>query len=113
MGTGDNVREAQQKRLLKAAESYVCRLGESVMYLALAVEDPPGGERWLKEIRFKVRYGVEGDVLVIVKAEGGSGNEIAFHSGDRLDDACQGLASRLRNGSLKWREDKPYGERDD
>jgi len=110
MGTGDIAREAKEARLLKAAEGHVSRVGESVMYLALCVEDPPGGERWLKEIRFKVRYGAEGDVLVVVKAEGGEGNQVSFHSGDRLDDVVVGLANRLRNDSLKWREDKPYGE---
>ncbi len=110
MGTGDNAREAQEARLLQSAERHVCRVGEALMYLALCVEDPPGGERWLKEIRLKVRYGSEGDVLAVIKAEGTEGEQVAFNSGDRLDDVIVGLASRMRNGSLKWREDRPYGE---
>ena len=111
MGTGDIAREAKEARLLKAAEGHVARVGDAVMYLALCVEDPPGGDRWLKEIRIKVRYGEEGDVLVVVKAEGSEGNQVAFHSGDRVDDVVIGLANRLRNGSLKWREDKPYEQK--
>ncbi len=113
MGTGDIAREAKEKRLLKAAATHVGRVGESAMYLAQCVEDPPGGERWLKEIRFKVRYGEEGDVLVVLKAEGSEGNQVAFHSGDRVDDVIIGVAARLRNGSLKWREDKPYDGKKD
>lgn len=111
MGTGDIAREAKEKRLLNAAETYVGRLGEATMYIAKAVEDPPGGEVWLKSVTLKVRYGAEGDVLAILKAESGEGKLIAFHSGDTVDEVWQGIANRLRNGSFKWREDKPYGER--
>lgn len=113
MGTGDNVREAQEKRLLKAAEGYICRLGEAVMYIAKHIEDPPDSDTFIKEVRIKVRYGYEGDVLAIIKADRGKDKVVAFQSGDRLDEVVQGLANRLRNGDLKWREDKPYdAERD-
>lgn len=110
MGTGDIAREAQEKRLLKAASTYIGRLGEAVMYLEQYIQDPKDDTTFITHISFKVRYGSEGDILAVLRAETGEGKVVAFHSGDRLDDVVLGLASRLRNGSLRWREDTPYGD---
>lgn len=111
MGTGDITREAQEKRLLKAASTYIGRLGESIMYLDQQINDPHDDVTFISHINFKVRYGSEGDILVVVRALSGKEKIVTFHSGDRLDDVVLGLASRFRNGSLKWKEDKPYGSK--
>jgi hypothetical protein len=51
------------------------------------------------------------NVLLIVKAETPEGNIIAFHGGEDLASVVIGLVNRLDNGSIKWKEDKPYDER--
>ncbi len=112
MGTGDLVREAKEKKLLKSAENYVGRLGLAVISLDDNITDTPDGEHFVNEIRFKVRYDEQGDILVVVKAFGGPGKTIAFHSADTVAEGLLGLANRLTNGTLKWKEDKPYDERD-
>lgn len=111
MGTGDVLREAREKKLLKTAENIRSRVGEAVLTLDDYVTDPRDTEAYIKEVRLRIRFDDEGDVQGIVKREGENGKEIAFHNGDSLAQTLQGLANRMRNGSLKFREDKPYGAR--
>lgn len=110
MGTGDNLREARERKLLKAAETLIERLGEAVLHVDEYIRDPADGEHYISELRFRVRYDAEGDVLGVIKAETGAGKVIAFQSGDTVAEVLRGIVNRLRNGSLQWREDKPYGE---
>ena len=108
MGTGDNARDVRERRLIKSAEGYRERLGECVMLLDEYVQGARGQGEYLTEIRFMVRYGDEGDILVVIKRESEGEKEIAFHSADTMAEAMSGALSRIGNGSLKWREDKPY-----
>lgn len=108
MGTGDNLREARNRRLLKQAEGLRERIGEAVLTIEDFVNDPRDANMHITEVRLTVRYGEVGDILVVVKRTDGDKKEIAFHSADTVSEAVSGLASRLRNGSLSWREDTPY-----
>jgi hypothetical protein len=65
----------------------------------------------ITEIRIKLDGSVYDNVLLIVKAETPEGNIIAFHGGEDLASVVIGLVNRLDNGSIKWKEDKPYDER--
>lgn len=102
--------EVRERKLLRRAMKLQERMGESVLTLDDYITDTGGHNRYVVEIRFKVRYADEGDILIVVKRAGEGGKEIAFHSADTLGEAVISLANRMRNGSLKWREDKPYGD---
>lgn len=108
MGTGDNARDVRERRLIKAAESYRERLGECVMLLDDYVRGERGDGEFLTEIRLKIRYETEGDILVVLKRAHEGDKEIAFHSADNVAEAVKGAVNRMLNGSLTWREDEPY-----
>lgn len=65
----------------------------------------------LVEFRVKCDPDDEKGVLVIVKGYLGAEWYVAFHRAETVGEAVQGLGNRLRNGSLKWKEDVPYGDR--
>lgn len=50
----------------------------------------------------------EGDeILMVIRGLDQDGQPVvAFHSGYTLGDAIRGVAGRLNNGSLRWREDE-------
>ncbi len=102
--------DAKYHASLKAASRLLEKMGKRLEQLDRWVDDPPDSETFIVEVRFKVggKYG-EG-VLAIIKVDGGQGKQIAFHGADSLGEALVGLVSRLENGSLKWKEDKPYGQ---
>jgi len=92
----------------RAAERYLQRLAIRVEYLSRFVDDPSDGETYINSIQFKVGAGWDGGVLAIVKAVIGGEKRVAFHGEETLDECIVGLSSRLANGNLKWKEDKPY-----
>lgn len=66
----------------------------------------------LIEVRIKCDPDDEEGVLVILKGYLGSVNYVAFHRDSTYTAAVSTVGNRLRNGSLKWREDhgfKPNG----
>lgn len=107
----DHGRKAQEREdsATKAAARLVAKLGARVEQLDRYIQDPPDNERFITEVRFKVRYGDVGDVLGVLKADTPDGKVIAFHSDDTVAEVLSGLVNRLNNGSIKWREDTPYG----
>lgn len=50
----------------------------------------------------------ERGVLVVVKGYQGAAWFVAFHRADTVSAAISEVGNRLRNGSLKWREETPY-----
>lgn len=62
----------------------------------------------LTELRVKCDPDDESGVLIIIKGYVGSEWQVAFHRGDSIATCIAETGNRLRNGSLKWREDKPY-----
>lgn len=60
----------------------------------------------VKAIRFKAPRSVGGEWLVVVQVSTEKGGVVGFHSADDFSEAVKGLSSRLRNGSIKWRDDE-------
>lgn len=60
----------------------------------------------LYELRLKCDTGDPEGFLVIAKALGETGYVIAFHRGETVVEALVGLSKRLKNHTLKWREDQ-------
>lgn len=62
----------------------------------------------LTEVRIKCDPSDEQGVLVVVKGHSDDGPVVAFHRGESVVEALQGVCARLSNHTLKWREDQ-YG----
>jgi len=111
MGTGDRKQDDKTQLAIRRAQALIRRYGECLLVIQEYIEGARGDGDFVVELRFKARYALEGDMLVVVKAEGEQGERIAFHSAGTLPEAVQGVANRLMNGDLKWKEDKPYDDR--
>lgn len=59
----------------------------------------------LIEVRIKCDPDDEEGVLVILKGYVGNVEYVAFHRDSTFSAAITAVGNRLRNGSLKWRED--------
>lgn len=101
-------REAKYNASQKAANNLLRKLGARLEMLDRWVSDPPSGDLFIVEVRFMVRYSTVGDVLAVIKGVSGGEKVIAFHSDDTVTEALTGMVNRLNNGTLKWKEDKPY-----
>lgn len=44
--------------------------------------------------------------LLVIRARTDEGAVVAFHDAPTFLEACVGLSNRIRNNSLKWREDE-------
>lgn len=86
--------------------------GERLFMLLYAWTEGKGTGRLMEgnltEVRIRApRY--EGDeVMVICKGEIDGYKVVGFHTADDPGTALKGALERVRNGQLKWREDKGY-----
>lgn len=62
----------------------------------------------VRAVKFRAGKVPGAEWLVIITAYSPGGPVVAFHSGDGFRDTLVGLASRLKNGSLVWKDDS-YG----
>lgn len=108
MGTGDQKIEGRERKYHAKMARAIARKGETLLDLDDHMNDPREPGARYTELRLKLDSGDDADVLAILKRETGEGKEIAFHYGQSVSAALEGLAGRLKNGSLKWREDTPY-----
>lgn len=60
----------------------------------------------LYEIRIKCDQSDPQGFMAIVKGFGESGYVVAFHRGETMVETVTGVASRLKNHTLKWKEDQ-------
>lgn len=104
-------REERAAASERAATRMLTQLAVRVEQLSRFIDDPPDGETFLTSIQFKVGGGWDDGVLAIVKAHVGGIAVVGFHGDDTLMECLRGLGNRIVNGSMKWKEDRPYGER--
>jgi len=85
-------------------------------YAILALERDAGQDHHtqyqLTDLRFKLDADNGTSVLVVVKGTGEEGPMVAFTGGFDLSSALLSLYKKLKGSTLKWRVDRPYGERD-
>lgn len=60
----------------------------------------------INRITFKCGGDVRGSWLAIVTAVTAEGPIVTFHSAEGIVSTIEGLSNKLRNGSLKWKEDE-------
>lgn len=87
-----------QRMLLKS--------GQSLHNLAYGTEHMFDQGVRIRRITFKCGGDPRGSWLVIITVVTAEGPLVAFHNGEGLLSAVEGLAARIRNGSLKWKEDE-------
>jgi hypothetical protein len=94
-------------RAQQVFDQQIQRLG-----LALGLLDHICSAGWTGEVELlniKVRLGSPGgeETLVIVTGTWGDGTPVvAFHAAQSPSDAVAGCLNRIRNGTMKWREDQ-------
>lgn len=108
MGNGDWLQGDREEASKRAAARLLSKLGTRLEQLDRFIQEVPDDDTHITEVRFKVRYSTVGDVLGVVKADTSKGKQIAFHSDDTVSEALVGIVNRLNNGTLVWKEDKPY-----
>lgn len=107
----DDVYGEREDASRRAATNMLTRVGTAIEQLDRWVIEAPDGEHHIHTIVLKVRFDDVGDILLLAKAEGGDGKCIAFQSGDSFSDVLKGFNNRLINGTVQWREDIPYDQR--
>lgn len=73
-----------------------------------SLTDPREGVE-LREVRFKLDADHRTSVLVICKGVGADGDLVAFTGAPDMETAMLALGKALAGGTLKWREDRPFG----
>jgi len=101
--------EAQARAI--AAERVRDELADSAENFSEWLENPGDGETYITKVTFKPNWGSEGDIFIILNATVGGVDRVAFHGGATFADALISAVKRLRNGSMKWRDDVPYESR--
>lgn len=84
------------------------RVGAELVELGARVDRLPG-EVCLLELRVKIGLTEVDEHMCIVKAASDEGPVVAFVTAPDLDVLVHLVAAKLLNGSMKWREDRPYG----
>ena len=112
MGTGSNTLDQREARYHKKLAKQLARKGEVLIDLDDQLSDPRQDGVMYTELRVKLDADSDDEIMAILKREGVEGKEIAFHYAQSVGAALEGLVARLKNGSLKWREDVPYAARD-
>jgi hypothetical protein len=82
-------------------------IGEELLWVGYHSGRLPG-DVWLKEIRLKVSDTQDVEHMAIVKGELETGLVVAFITAPELDTLVHLVAAKLANGTMKWREDRPY-----
>jgi hypothetical protein len=104
-------RENDAPKADRAYAKWQAGLATGLANLEVYRDEIQEGRPTLTELRFKCDPEDDQGVLAIVKGYQGSQWFVAFHRADSLATCVAEVGNRLRNGSLKWREDTPYESR--
>lgn len=108
---GQQEDSSKTRRSDKAYQKWHEGIASGVLYIETYQGDIQEERPTLTEVRLKCDPDDEEGVLVILKGYMGSQEYVAFHRDSTISAALTGAGNRLRNGSLAWREEKPYGDK--
>lgn len=91
-----------------AFDRMVYDVGKSLMQLAESLSKMNSGTERLVALKLRAPKGPGGEWLAVVSTLVDDERFVAFSSGVDFVVCLQTLGARLRNGSLKWKEDQ-YG----
>lgn len=81
--------------------------GDAVLYLTRCMHSRMSSDYDVTGLKFKGASGDQGEVLAIIQAFDKEGTPVvAFHAAPTFGECLNGVAARLRNGSLKWKVDE-------
>ena len=108
----DHNRKAEERyeASRRAATNLLVKLGTRVEQLDRWATEGFSDHRYITEVRLRIRYDAQGEVLAVVKADGDDGKIITFSSADTVSEALASVVNRIGNGTARWHEDRPYGE---
>lgn len=87
---------------------YLKKVGRGVVGLGKLMELDDLDGIVFREIRVKPPVREGGDFMVIIKARTGPHVIVGFHAALDLPEAIRGAFERVKNDTMKWREDRPY-----
>lgn len=94
---------------LASAQNYaraMVRHGETIEYMERICDNYFDDDIEVDSLRVRAPRERAGEWLVIVKAWHGNKPMVAFHSALSFAEALIGTINRMRNKSLKWKEDE-------
>lgn len=86
-------------------------LGMAIAQIGRHTADGSAEGPELTELRFQLEADNRTSVLLVVKARGQESDLVGFVGGPDLPSALLSLGKKLAAGAIKWREDRPWGER--
>ena len=89
-----------------AHDEFVFQLGQAWAKCVRAFAQLEADGLYVKRVSIKGTWSTNTDMLVIITAAGPEGPLVAFHNVDDVFGLWRGLGNRMRNGSLKWRDDE-------
>lgn len=92
----------------KAYEKWKDSIFSAITHIEQYLDDVQDESPTLTEIRIRCDPTDEEGVLIILKGYHINQLYVAFHREATFSMALTGAGNRLRNGSLKWREDHGY-----
>lgn len=88
---------------------YASRIGLVMMALDEMMDVKEFEEMNIREIRVKQNSDGSPGVLVVVKAIEDGRLLVGFSQGMTTSEAVSSAVERIKNNSMKWKDDKPYG----
>lgn len=96
-------------RASRAFDALVSRAGADLLSFERTIERLEGQDVIIKRVSIKAPLEDGQDYFAIVTGCMGERPVVAFHGGSSFLEAVVGVARRLGNGSMTWKEDQ-YGE---
>ena len=87
-------------------QEFLMAVGKGWIDLTDALERLAEKEIWVDRITMRGDWDGQTDMLIVLAAAGTEGRVVAFHNVEDAITVWKGLAARIRNGSLKWKEDQ-------
>jgi hypothetical protein len=95
------------RREKRDVSQQVAKLDEEFLWVGYHFDELPG-DAWVTEIRMKFPDAAHLEFMAVVKGVVGETAVVAFVSAPALDLLAHLVAAKLMNGTMSWREDRPY-----
>lgn len=87
-------------------QAYRMKVGDAVLDMGRAMERLFEEDVRVKAVRFKGPAVAGGPWLAVVTIDTSEGGKVAFSEGDDFEVCVRTLSNRMRNGSIKWKDDE-------
>lgn len=84
------------------------KLAEALYRMDSSIEKALGKGEQVRSIKMRAPGRAGGEWLAVMTVDTKEGAFVAFHSAEGYVECLKGLATRYCNGSLKFKEERPY-----